>query len=88
MENKLEIVPKQFRKDLQDIYLFEWPKHAFGYYTVHNYIKLCERDKEFEINNKLYCLNGDWADGTFFYRVIFSIFCLLYRNGKYWWMIN
>lgn len=73
MENKLEILPREFRENLQNIYLYEWPKHAFGYYTIHNYIKLCERYNEFENSSKLYCLNGDWADGTFFYRVIFLI---------------
>lgn len=68
-ENKLLTCPKENRKNLRDLYLFEWPKNVFGYYTVHNYIKLCKRSKDFENHSKIYCVNGDWSDGTFIYVV-------------------
>lgn len=69
LEDKLITCPEEYRKSLRDLYLYEWPKNAFGYYTVHNYIQLCERNKDFEKHSKIYCVNGDWTDGTFIYVV-------------------
>lgn len=49
---------------LRDLYLIDWPENMQGYYTVDNFIRWFEK-KPIIKNLVLYCLNGDWSDGTF-----------------------
>lgn len=49
---------------LRDLFLSDWPKHVIGYYTIDNFIRWFKQDPSYG-DAEIYCLDGDWSDGTF-----------------------
>lgn len=59
-DQKVEIAPKDW-PELRDLYDF---KSDLAISTLDNYIRWMEKETTIE-NLSIYCLNGDWSDGTF-----------------------
>lgn len=75
--NKLTKIPPNDLPGLRDLFVQYWPKHVIGYYTIDNFVKWFEQDPNYA-DAELYCLDGDWSDGTY---VILVSRSLLYCHG-------
>uniref|UniRef100_A0A336MI60 CSON001614 protein n=1 Tax=Culicoides sonorensis TaxID=179676 RepID=A0A336MI60_CULSO len=52
---------------LRDLFKKEWPRNILPYNLIQNYIEWNSKNPQFVHENiNIYCLNGDWTDGTFF----------------------
>uniref|UniRef100_A0A6M2DSQ1 Hipothetical protein n=1 Tax=Xenopsylla cheopis TaxID=163159 RepID=A0A6M2DSQ1_XENCH len=61
-KNKLVEVPVDDWKKLRDLFKSNWPRHVLPYLAIENF----ERLKTTHLpSTKIFCLNGDWSDGTF-----------------------
>lgn len=55
---------------LREVFKVDWPRHCLPYINIQNYERLHEN-----MDTKIYCLNGDWSDGTIILKVnIIKIF--------------
>lgn len=52
-------VPSTEWKNLEEIFKTNWPHHCLPYINIQNYGRLIQNE-----DVKIYCLNGDWSDGT------------------------
>lgn len=59
----VEIVQKE-RHILRDLYAQNKKEHYLAYATIENFIQLIDQNQN-EKHVKLFCLNGDFSDGTF-----------------------
>lgn len=59
----VEISPKNL-PILRDLYEPDGKKSYIAYATICNYIRWIEKDSNIK-HVKIYCLNGDYSDGTF-----------------------
>lgn len=59
---------------LRDLYKSNGPKRYIGYMTLNNYAQWLEKDPNVK-HIHIYCLNGDFTDGTFVLTV--SVYCNL-----------
>ncbi|XP_063702947.1 uncharacterized protein LOC134832746 [Culicoides brevitarsis] len=52
---------------LRDLFTRDWPKYCLPYHLIQNFLDWHKIDPE-HVNTdiQLFCLNGDWSDGTFF----------------------
>jgi len=52
-------------KELQELYLQDWPKHCVGYFWLDNYLRWLSKNPLIKYL-KFFTLNGDWrSDGLF-----------------------
>lgn len=63
IDNLVEIKRSELPQ-LRDLFLVNWPENMIGYYTIDNFIRWFKKESTIE-NLIIYCLNGDWSDGTF-----------------------
>lgn len=54
---------------LKNLYLSDGSKSYIGYTTLDNYIRWFQQDPSVK-HIKVFCLNGDFSDGTFVITVI------------------
>jgi hypothetical protein len=63
-ENLLCQISSDKWPELRDKFLINWPTNILGYYTIDNFIRWIQKQPDVK-HLQLYCLNGDWSDGTF-----------------------
>ena len=68
MSDALLTIPSTEWPHLRDLYLVNWPENCYGFYTIDNYVKWMEKGANLG-KYQIYCLNGDWSDGTFIIEV-------------------
>lgn len=62
-DHLVEIEPKDLY-NLKNLYHPDGTKSYIAYLTIDNYIRWFEQDPHLK-NVKVFCLNGDYTDGTF-----------------------
>ena len=68
MIDALKKIPQSEWENLRDLYLASWPETCYGYYAIDNYVQWKRKGISLE-NFHIFCLNGDWSDGTFIIEV-------------------
>lgn len=68
--DKLQEVPRDDLPKLRSMFLRDWPNHCLGYGTLQNYEHWYKKDPNYS-DGRVYCLNGDWSDGSFMVIVSF-----------------
>lgn len=71
VDKLVKIKRKEWPK-LRDLYSTHLSDSHIGYYTLDNYIRWLTQDSKVK-NIAIYCLNGDFSDGTFV--AVVSLFC-------------
>lgn len=56
---------------LKNVYKLNRFKSEIGYLTLNNYVQWLEQDQHVK-HVRIYCLNGDFSDGTFVLTVSFG----------------
>lgn len=64
MCDKLVEVEMVHWSNLRDLYLHNWPVNFLGYYTLDNFVNWIRLEPSIK-DLHIYCLNGEWNDGTF-----------------------
>lgn len=82
MANNLVEVRREDLPILRNMYKSKGSKGYIGYMTLGNYISWFEQDPNVR-HIKVFCLNGDFADGAFVVTVNMSINFLLSIIFKY-----
>uniref|UniRef100_A0A336MHH5 CSON000006 protein n=1 Tax=Culicoides sonorensis TaxID=179676 RepID=A0A336MHH5_CULSO len=67
IKNRAEVIKISDWPNLRDLFKPEWPKHIVPYSLMQNYINWSQKNIAYvEKNVEIYCLNGNWNDGTFY----------------------
>lgn len=67
---RLVEVPTGDWKNLCALFKPNWPRHILPFLSIENYSRLKFTHKP---DTKIFCLDGDWSDGTFILKVYFNI---------------
>lgn len=76
MANYLVEIDRKELPILQHLYKSNGTKSYIGYMTLNNYIRWFEQDPDVK-HIKVFCLNGDFSDGTFVLTVSIRLILLL-----------
>lgn len=89
--NKLVKVSPVDWPTIRNLFLPDWPKHIVAYNTLDSYINWIAQKPSLDVN--VYCLNGDWSDGTHvvqvfyekkkYYCLYFNIAFSYFKNGTH-----
>lgn len=71
MEDQAVKIDSKNWSEIRKLYLPETAETILGLSTLSNYIRWNEREAPIS-NLTIYCLNGDWSDGTFVVLVSLS----------------